>query len=155
MSPIDEPASFEPKAAQPEARRSKTTAAEPAANADLVSVTIEPASGRLVKVERVDAAGVRHELSKEDRARLAGPEAKATLQSVLEQAFEAGIECVLGDSGLKEAAESQEDAELSRVLLRALFERSGAGRLMQGEVLNRAIVGALIEDAATSGAAAH
>lgn len=157
MAPIDEPASFEPKAAATEGRR-KTPASAPeqAASPNLVALTVDAGSGRIITIERVDAAGARHPLSEEEKARLAGTQSKPTLQGVVEQAFEAGIECVLGDAGPKEAAESKEDAELSRILLRSLIERSGAGRLLQRDALNLAIVGTLIEHAAApAGAPAH
>ena len=104
----------------------------------------------------MDGAGARHDLSDEQRARLAGSPAKATLEGVIEQAFQAGIDCVLGaEAGGGEAAESKEDAELSHLLLRSLIERSGAKRLLRRDLLHRAIVATLIEQAAAPGGAAH
>jgi hypothetical protein len=150
MPPIDEPASFGSKAPASEGRKPKTTAGatEPPTSTDLVALTLDVATGRIVNIERVDGAGARHELSEAERARLAASESKTTLQHVIEQAFEAGIDCLLGDAS---EAESQgaEDAELSRLLLRSLIETSPAKRLMQGDVLSRAIVGTLIEHAAS------
>lgn len=157
MPPIDEPASFEPKAAAGEGRKkAPASTPEQAADAGLIALTVDAGSGRIVAIERVDGAGARHPLSEEERARLIGAQPKATLEGVVEQAFEAGIECVLGDAGEKEPAESKEDAELSRILLRSLIERSGAGRLLQRNALHRAIIGTLIEHAATpASASAH
>jgi hypothetical protein len=156
--PIDEPVSFEPKAPAAEGRKPKSTASAPgqASPAELLAVTVDAASGRIVKIEGVDAAGARQELSGEQRERLAASAAKATREGVIEQAFQAGIDCVLGsEGGESEPAESKEDAELSRLLLRSLIERSGAKRLMRREVLHRAIVGTLIEQAAAPAGAAH
>src|SRR5262249_30375445 len=95
MPPIDEPASFEPKASAAEGGKPKTTTEQPSA-ADLVAFTVDAASGAIVKIERVDAAGAHHELSDTDRASLAKNNAKSTLERLVEQAFEAGIACVLG-----------------------------------------------------------
>jgi len=151
MPPIDEPVSSEPKSPAPGGRKSKTSSAtsEPAPSANLVAFTVDAANGRIVKVEGVDAAGAHRELSKDERARLVETAAKATLERVVEQAFEAGIDCALGaDADEEAAAESDGDAEVSRLLLRSLMERSGARRLMRREVLSRAIVGTLIEQAA-------
>jgi hypothetical protein len=159
MSPIDEPVSSEPTPPPPKARKPKT---EPAPGVDLVAFTVDAANGRIIKVEGVDAAGAHRELSREERTRLVETAAKATLERVIEQAFEAGIDCALGaEADEEETAESDGDAELSRLLLRSLMERSAARRLMRSEVLSRAIVGTLIEQAAAlrvsppEGAATH
>ncbi|HKR87137.1 MAG TPA: hypothetical protein VJS38_03090 [Phenylobacterium sp.] len=151
MPPIDEPASFEPKPAAAEGRRPKTGPgkAEQPASGDLISFTVEPAAGRIVKIERVDSAGDRHEFSAEETARLARSDAEPTLERIVEQAFEAGIDCVLGDEAEGEQ-ESTEDAVLSRALLQSLIERSAAKRLLQREILGRAIIGTLMEQAADS-----
>jgi hypothetical protein len=153
VPPIDDPVSSESKSPSPRGRKPKTSSAttDPAPSADLVAFTLDAANGRIIKVEGVDADGAHHELSTDERARLVETVAKAkgTLEHVVEQAFEAGIDCALGaDADEEETAESDKEAELSRLLLRSLMEHSGAGRLMQREVLSRAIVGTLIEEAA-------
>jgi hypothetical protein len=138
---MDEPATFE----KAEARRPKATAPETPLNPELVAVTLDVANGKIVNIERVDAAGVRRELSDDERARLARGDARETLERIVEEAFEAGIDCVLG--GEADASETNEDTELSRALVRSLIERSAAKRLMQREALGRAIIGTLIEQA--------
>ena len=155
--PIDDPASFEPKANAGEGRKPKSTASTPEQGSptDLLAVTVDAASGQIVKIESLDAAGAPHALSDEQRARLAGRQ-NETLEGVIEQAFQAGIDCVLGDgAGEGEPTESQEDAELSRLLLRSLIERSGAKRLIRRDVLHRAVVGTLIEQVEAPAGAAH
>jgi hypothetical protein len=150
MPPIDESQSFA-RTSGPEGRKRKA-AAKPAAAAepDLITFTIDAAGGRIIAIERVDVAGVRHELSEDDRARLAGNGARGALQTLVEQAFEAGIGCVLGEAADEaEARESAEDAELRQLLLRSLIAHGRARRLLQADVLNRAVVGALIERAAS------
>jgi hypothetical protein len=156
MPPIDEPASFEPKASRAGGRKAKTaaSAAGRPAGPELVAVTVDAATGRIVTIEGVDAAGARRELSAEEKTRLSEGR-EATLERVVEQAFLAGIDCVLGDSGGEEEPEAGDEAELSRILLRSLIERSAAGRLLQRDILSRAIIGTLIAQAAGARAAAH
>jgi len=155
MPPIDENPTFEPKSPAPEARRPKTPPAEGAASPNLVSLTLDAATGRIVKIEGIDATGARRELPEDKRTRLARTEAGATLQGIVEQAFEAGIAYVLGDrAGEEEPPESDDDAELSRMMLQSLIKHSAAERLMQREILARAIVGTLIDQAAGFNAAA-
>lgn len=156
MPPIDENPTFDPKPAAPESRKPKTASAatERPSSPDLVSLTIDAATGRIVKVEGTDAAGARRELSEDERTRLAKADAGATLRGVVEQAFEAGIACVLGaPGGEEEPPEAEDDAELSHLLLQSLIKRSAAERLMQREILGPAIVGTLIEQAAAFSAA--
>jgi hypothetical protein len=148
MSPNDEPVSFAPKPAAAETRKTRN-AAEPPAGPDLISITLDAASGTIVGLERVDAGGARHEISDDDRSRLTM--ARATLEQVVEQAFEAGIDCVLGDRrGAPALTETDDEAELSGLLLRSLMERSGARRLTQGDVLGPAILGTLFARMANS-----
>ena len=157
MPPIDETPAFEPKSPAQEARRSKPppTATERSTSPNLVSLTLDATTGRIVRIEGMDATGARRELSEDAKAPLAGTDAGATLQSIVEQAFEAGIAYVLGERpGEEDPPELDDDAELSRMLLQSLIKRSAAERLMQREILARAIVGTLIEQAADFSAAA-
>jgi len=151
MGPQEEPASFDSKSAGGEGRRTKASgAAEQPAPATLISFTVEAQTGRIVKVESVDAGGARQELTDEARAVLAAEQARATVEGVIEEAFEAGINYVLGAED-EEAPESDEDADLRRMLLRSLIRRSDVQRLVERDVLGRAIVGSLISQAASAG----
>ena len=157
MPQPDEPTTSIPKSAPPEGRKPKASgsAAPRRARADLLALTIDAANARILTLERVDAVGARHELSPEERTGLAKTVSRLTLRRLLEQAFEAGIECVLGDDD-DESAESKADGTLSRALLRSLIESSKGRHLFDSETLEGAIVGSLIETAATSKrAAAH
>ena len=70
---------------------------------------------------------------------------------MLEQAFEAGIACVLGDADVEDdPPESAKDADLRRLLLRPLLEEGAAKRLMQREILSRAMLTTLIQNATNS-----
>lgn len=165
MSPIDEPPSFEPAPAEATAteRRTKTkpVGAEAVAVGDLVAFTINTATGRIEKVEGVDASGARRELTAEEKVKLRARAAEVTLEGVVERAFEAGIECLLGDEGADgadEAAEevSEDDAQIRRLILHSLMAETTAERLMQRDVLGRAIAGTLIQHAVgAEGSQAH
>jgi hypothetical protein len=160
MSPQDEPTSFEPKTPGEGRKKTSSSAEQPAAN-NLIAFTVDADTGRVVKIESVDAAGEHHELSEDVRASLARKPVNATVEAVVEQAFEAGIDVVLGSPGEGENPEAdEEDADLRRVLLRSLIRHSPAKRLVQRDVLAQAIVGSLIEqegtgEAKAEGAATH
>lgn len=126
----------------------------PDATAKFLAFTIDANTAQIVKLESLDASGASHELSEDEKASLATAVSKDRLEEVLEQAFEAGIACALGEgfarddaegSADDEAKESEEDAELAHLLLKPLIEHSTAMGLMKPEVLNRAILETLIE----------
>ena len=76
------------------------TAPEPAAagGEDLVVVTMKASTGSIVKIEVAAPDGSRrHEISASETARLAGE--RPTFASLVHDAFEAGIACVLDDGG--------------------------------------------------------
>jgi hypothetical protein len=123
-------------------RKQKPSATQP----ELFTITFDARTGEVVKFERVDANGVRQDLSESDRARLTGEKNEGRLGGILEQAFEAGISCVLGGRGnLEDERESEEEAELRRLLLRQLIEHSPAARYMQQDVMSRAALRTLIQ----------
>jgi hypothetical protein len=112
------------------------------------SFTIDAETAQIVKFESLDAAGARHELTDDEKASLAKEVAEDRLEEVLEQAFEAGIACVLGDSAQAEqTAESDEDAELRHMLLTPLIEHSPARHLLAREALQRIVLDTLIQHA--------
>lgn len=108
--------------------------------------TVDANTGEVIQIEGIDAAGARHELSKDEKADLAKDNGHVRLEELLEQAFEAGIACVLGgEEGPEEAKEAKKDAELRHILLKPLIEESAAARLMRRDVLDRAIIETLIQ----------
>ena len=128
-----------------------SSAASEVLHPDLLTFTIQARTGQIVKIESVDSTGVRHELSDEEKTNLAKQKSKATLEDMLEQAFEAGIACVLGDAdGEDGAPESAKDADLRRLLLRPLIEEGAAKRLLQRDILSRAMLTTLIQNATSS-----
>jgi len=108
------------------------------------TVTIDGSTGQVVKFETLDASGIPHELSDEEKKSLA-QEGSERLEQALEEAFEAGIDCVLGENGHDGTEESEQDAQLRHLLLTPLIKDSPAKRLLQREVLGRAILGTLIQ----------
>jgi len=118
---------------------------------DLVLVTLKASTGSIVKVEAIEPDGSRHELSAADTVRLAGE--RPTFSSLVHDAFEAGVACILDDGATPDenAAESKEEAELHDALLDALMERSGARRLLSREILASAVLGTIISEASNGG----
>lgn len=137
-------------------RRSSATSAKK--SDALVVVTLKVSDGSIVTIESVDDGGERHELSAEAAFRLLGARPKATVEGLVQAAFEAGIACILdeklGRASTDEAdetvGESEEDSALHDELLGALIERSPARRLLQRDVLNSALLGSLIRVAPRS-----
>jgi hypothetical protein len=141
------------EAAEPVAATSAPQPAAPPAGPSLVSFTIDAENGRVRGVEMIDPAGTRHPLTRQERASFVDSDDKPTLQAILEQTFEAGIACVLGAEE-DDTPESADDVALRRILLKPMIDKSRARRLMRREVLNRAIVRTLIEEAGRAGATA-
>jgi len=131
--------------------KSPAPASEPVLHPDLLTFTIQARTGQIVKIESVDSTGAHHELSDEEKTNLAKEKSKASLEDMLEQAFEAGIACMLGDAdGKDDPPESAKDADLRRLLLRPLLEEGAAKRLMQRDILSRAMLTTLIQYATSS-----
>lgn len=131
-------------------KASNRTKSAPAGNR-LFVFTIDADTAQIIKFETVDGSGDRHELSPEEKTALVAKGSEDRLDEVVEQAFEAGIACALreelSDPQNGEADETDEDAELRHLLLAQLIEQSGIKHLMQGEVLDRAIFGTLVQHA--------
>jgi hypothetical protein len=113
----------------------------------LFSLTVNAATGEIVKIEKLEGAGSRRDLRDDDKAELTG-KAALTLDALIERAFEAGIACVLGEHA--EADESDEEADLRRALLIPLMEGTGAKDLLKREVLGKAILASAIAHVTTA-----
>ena len=124
--------------------RSAPTADTPATA--LIAIMIDVDTGRVVDVEGRDTSGSRRDLSTTEKATLVNRWGSRSVEDLLEQAFEAGIACVLdGDMEPDSTDESPDDAKLRRLLLAPLIERSGVKRLMESAVLDRAISSTLVD----------
>jgi hypothetical protein len=143
MPPNPRPASQAPKPA-PVRRKSYAAAARRAAPG-LYAFTVDTESGHVVAIEKVEGE-TRRMLSAEERLRLAKAYGGAPLRRLVEQAFEAGIGFVLGDPAEAETSESQQDGELSGLLLQTLINGSKARELVEDEMLERTFIGALFSE---------
>jgi hypothetical protein len=109
-----------------------------AAEEQQLMVTINPTMGRIVKVEKIDTAGKRQEVTDEEWAKLAGEDEVEEIQSALEEAFEAGVAGVLGEELEEtEAYEDDEEKALRHMLIGSLVRRSIRRRIYQRLVLSR------------------
>ena len=112
---------------------------EAVADEELV-VTINPAMGKIVKVEKTDKSGKRQELAEEEWAKFVGEDEVDEIETALEDAFEAGVAGVLGEEYEVDGEEADEDDEeraLRRILIGRLLRRSVRRRLLQRLVLGR------------------
>jgi len=118
--------------------------AEPADSAEEMEqlvVTFNAAMGEIVKVEKVDKAGKRQELTEEECAKLAGRDEVEEIEAALEEAFEAGVAVVVGDDD-KEDAEDDDDEEraLRQLLIGALLGRHPIRRRLLHQLLLRRLL---------------
>jgi len=148
MPKSDEPQTPAPKAAASQPRKLKPASPAKAANG-VYSFTVDTAKGQVVTVERVDSAGARHSLSAAERAKFAADHPAMPLRQLVERAFEAGIEFVLGDDTGPDSPESPEDTEISGELIQTMIGQSKAGKLLKGSTLDRAAIVTLIGHAAS------
>lgn len=146
MPQIDEPTTPAPSPA-PETKKPRPA---PAAKtpSGVYSFTVDTGTGRIVTVASVDRDGVHHRLTPDEKAKLAGAAPAMPVRRLVEQAFEAGIEFVLGEDAGKDSPESKEERELSTMLLKTMIERSKVGELIKGDTLHRSVIDTLIAHAA-------
>jgi hypothetical protein len=112
----------------------------------LFSFTIDASTGQITKLEKVDGAGARRQLSEQDKASMQASKSWQTLDAIVEQAFEAGIACVLGSEDEKdEEQESEDEAEARRTLLLPLMGQSRTMTLLQRGVLGQAILATALQ----------
>lgn len=123
-------------------RNERKAASTTPTGGNLYSFTVDATTGEVVKVETLNAEGTRRKVPERQRKALAR-KGRERFEEVLVEAFEAGIDCVLGDS--PEPSESDRDAELRHELVAPLIKRSSASRLLKPESLNRAILGTLMQ----------
>jgi hypothetical protein len=116
-----------------------------------LAFTLDASTGEIIKLENVDSAGQRHELTKAEKQDLAKERLGVGVEALLERAFEAGIGCLLDDeNGREDESEAEEEAGVRQILLQPLMERTFAAHAMRREVLRQAIVQTLIQDVTSS-----
>jgi hypothetical protein len=97
--------------------RPEPSRSAPAEETEQLVVTISAATREIVKIEKVDKAGKRDELSEEECEKLAGEDEVEEIAAALEEAFEAGIAGALGEADEDdEAGEDDEERAVRRIL---------------------------------------
>ena len=104
-------------------------------------LTISSATGDILKIEKVDKAGKREELSDERSAELAGDDEIEEIEAGLEEAFEAGLSAALG--------EDDEDVEddgqaIERLLIGQLIGRRAGLRALRRRFVHRLLLRRLL-----------
>ena len=125
--------------------------AEPADSAEEIEqlvMTFNAAMGEIVKVEKVDKAGKRQELTEEECAKLAGQDEVEEIEAALEEAFEAGV-AVMHDED-EGSAEDYDDEERAfrQLLIGGFLERHPLRlRLLHQLLLRRLLLRRLLKRA--------
>jgi len=101
-------------------------------------VTFNAAIGEIVKVERVDTAGKRQELSAQDCARLAGLDEVEEVEAALEESFKAGFALALGEED--ENDEDEDERVLQQLLIAPLLGRHPILRRLRQRLLLRRLL---------------
>jgi hypothetical protein len=97
-----------------------------------VVVTINAPMGKIVKIEMIDKAGKRQELSDEDWGTLIHDDETGEIEAALEEAFEAGIAAVFGEEYKDdELDEDDEEKAFRRLLIAGLIRRRPVRRITQ------------------------
>src|SRR6516225_8410565 len=96
--------------------------AGPEAELEQLVVTINPAMGGIVKVEKIDKAGKHEELSEEECGRLIGEDEVEEIQDALDEAFEAAVVSVTGaEDGTEGEYGDDEEKSVRRFLISELL----------------------------------
>ena len=119
-----------------------TLAEDPAAGdgTEQFIFTMRAPTGEVVKVEKIDVGGNRHELSKEEIAGFVGKNEVSEIEDALDEAFEAGI-CSLLDprNEVEERPETEDELALRRELL-TLVIGAGVRRRLQRRIVQRVVL---------------
>jgi hypothetical protein len=113
--------------------------AGPEAETEQLVVTINPAIGGIVKVEKIDKAGKHEELSEEECGRLVGEDEVEEIEAALDEAFEAAVVSVIGgDDQAEEEFEDNGDKAIRRFLISdLLIPRTVRRRILHRLLLSR------------------
>jgi hypothetical protein len=112
---------------------SKASASE---ETEQLVLTLNPAKGEVLKVERIDRNGHRRELSEDEIGGLAGKDDADDLEAALEEAYGGGILDVLGEG---DEDEDEEEIALRRLLVARLLGRQVVRRRLRRLVIGRAL----------------
>ena len=104
-------------------------------------VTINPAMGGIVKVEKIDKAGKHEELSEEECARLIGEDEVEVIQDALDEAFEAAVVSVIGE---EDHAQGEYEDEEEKAIRRFLIGDILIPRAVRRRILHRLLLSRLL-----------
>jgi hypothetical protein len=104
-------------------------------------VTINPAMGGIVKVEKIDKAGKHEELSEEECARLIGEDEVEEIQDALDEAFEAAVVSVIGE---EDHAQGEYEDEEEKAIRRFLIGDILIPRAVRRRILHRLLLSRLL-----------
>src|SRR5262245_30711916 len=106
-------------------------------------VTINPAMGGIVKVEKIDKAGKHEELSEEECGKLVGEDEVEEILAALDEAFEAAVTSVIGDGDPAEGKYEDEDDE-DKAIRRYLISDLLIPRAVRRRILHRILLSRLL-----------
>ena len=104
-------------------------------------VTINPAVGGIVKVEKIDKAGKHEELSEEECARLIGGDEVEEIEDALDEAFEAAVVSVIGE---KDEAEGEYEGDEEKAIRRFLISDLLIPRTVRRRILHRILLSRML-----------
>ena len=104
-------------------------------------VTINPAMGRIVRVEKIDKAGKHEELSEEECGRLVGEDEVEEIQEALDEAFEAAVVSVIGE---KDEAEGEYEGDEEKAIRRFLISDLLIPRPVRQRILHRLLLSRML-----------
>jgi hypothetical protein len=127
-------------------RESATSRREPriaaAEETEQLVVTVSGPTRRIIKIEKVDKAGKREELSDEQAVELAGDDEVEEIEAGLEEAFEAGLAATLGEED--DEAEDEEEHAIQRILIGRLAAQHPGLRGLRRQFLRRLVLRRLL-----------
>jgi hypothetical protein len=121
-----------PREREPLAQKREATRGAGDEGTEQLIFTLRPTTGEVVRIEKVDSAGRRSDIPKDETVALAGKQGLGEIEAALDEAFEAGIFSVLDPGGNgEEAEETPEEMDLRRVLLKLVIGREVRRRLQR------------------------
>jgi len=106
-------------------------------------VTINPAMGGIVRVEKIDKAGKHEELSEEECGKLVGEDEVEEIQAALDEAFEAAVVSVIGEEDQAEG-EYEDDDDEEKAIRRFLISDLLIPRAVRRRILHRLLLSRLL-----------
>jgi hypothetical protein len=111
--------------------------------------TLRTATGEVVRIERVDATGKRGDVPRDETVGLVGKRDLEEIETVLDEAFEAGIAGILDPGDDDEEPETSDEKKLHKFLLRLIIGRAIRRRLCDRIMLRLIVARTLSRDAET------